>query len=279
MPFYEVIHKPLVSAKVWVLVFGGETRGFGEDYYMPNILDSSLGQLLNTGVLFLFVKMTALVGMIPSVIEAKLIKVTNIALCHKFASYRIFTPIVWAFKKLFHIRYDNEKGYFEFILANWLPILCKLLVVGGIIGLKSLIAHDDHALEFVKEDLGDFVGIFGLIFAWDFVKPLRNILHKEIRVMSKNVDNNNQMTKTERFINLLSLNNTNIIWSTFFIAMLMFYTLFPGVENSFGYIFEFFMNVIGLWIFAIGFNGAAVLTKQVFGKLIDNANYSHIRIE
>jgi len=278
MPFYKVIHKPLVSAKVWVLVFGGETAGFGEDYYMHNILDSSLGQLLDTGLLFLFVKMTALVGMIPSVVEAKLIKVTIIALCHKFASYRIFRPIVWGFKKLFHIRYDNEKGYFEFILANWLPILCKLLVVGGIIGLKNFIKHD-HALEFVKEDLGDFVGIFGLVFAWDFVKPLRNILHKEIRVMSENVDNNNnQMTKTERFTNLLSLNNTNIIWSTFFIVMLSFYSLFPGVEHSFGYIFEFFMNLIGLWTFAIAIDRVAVLTRHVYCKLIDNANYSHIRI-
>jgi len=246
------IHKPLLTAKTFVLVFFGRTEGFG----MANMFHATSGEFEDMISIFFLQKIPLLLFMIPTVLTAKLIKVTTIAIGYEIEKHRKLAWIVTWFKKYFHNKYDNRaSGICPFYKNNVRVIIAKMFLVAVPFSLKYAFTDKDY-----QDDCGDITGIFAILFLWDIVvKPFKQIFYNDM------VRSRNDHKECDWSI---------VSWSSF-TALLTFGSWYTfGFEKSvyaMQYSFEFVFTVLGMWFFMIVIDTIyALFYNHVYKKMIKN---------
>jgi len=226
------IHKPLLIAKTFVLLFFGRTEGFG----MPNMFHATSGKFGDMISIFFLDKIPLLLFMITSVLTAKLMKVTAIASGYEIQKHRKLACIVTLFKKYFHNKYDNRLiasdcaqpagGFCRFYKNNVRVIITKTLLVVAPFALKQVITDKDY-----RDDCTDIMGIFGILFLWDVVvKPFKKFFYNDM-VRRRNRESNIKLW--DKKMKYKQWDNSIVAWSVF-TALLIFGSWFTfGVEKKF----------------------------------------------
>jgi len=176
------IHKPLITAKVFVLVFFGKTEGF----HMKNVFDILKGEYDTSGEfadlveIYLTLYIPVLLLTIPTVVTAKLIKITVIATGREIAKYRRFKPICDAFELYCCSKYDNEAGLLQYYKKNT-RVFISLWAVFGISKTFQYAVFAGEDDVYFKDDAVDISGILAIFPMWAMViKPFRIWFHRQL---------------------------------------------------------------------------------------------------
>jgi len=258
------IHKPLITAKVFVLIFFGRTEGFHMNN-LPDILfgehDTS-GEFADLVQIYLTIYIPVLFLTIPTVVTAKLIKITVIATGRQIAKYRRFKPLCDAFELCFFSKYDNTKSLFQYYMNN-LHVFASLWAVVGISKTFQSAVFAGEGDAYFKDDAVDISGILAIFPMWAmFIKPFRIWFHQQLSSAPWS-----HPLSLKIFLSLLIVLMTWGAWEDMGI----------GNWTALQYSGQFAANVITFYCFWIVFNGVSInLYDGIYSNYVANKNINRL---
>lgn len=264
-PFYEeFFHAPYELGKVFFLVFGGKSIGFG----LPNIQDvDSAGEFMSMTVEFLTKKMIVIMLLTPAMACARLLRVLFIAFGTAIGNYRCCRPLVKEFENWFHTKYNHEQDPCEYFQNNWQPIFSKLGVAAGFYVFKNV-----FTIKWIQEDITGFISISLGLMIWDFVKYTTNMFNHQIHTISENMlPRDEKLCIVKRVGNSIKYYRAQLFIMVFTLTILLFYVHF-GLDAVFDieFVLELVAEFLGYYMWVFLANNVYLLYEKISSRF---ANY------